>query len=125
RPQALALNSLLGGDGLRQAMHRLSTGQIRLVYVAPERLRQSAFVEALARIGVARLVVGEAHCVSIWGHDFRPDYLHLRQVHRDLGLPPLLAMTATAPPKVRADIERQLVGSAGAMRVLAADTFRP
>ncbi len=125
RPQALALNSLLGSDGLRQAMHRLSTGQIRLVYVAPERLRQSAFVEALARIGVARLVVDEAHCVSIWGHDFRPDYLHLRQVHRDLGSPPLLAMTATAPSKVRADIERQLVGSAGAMRVLAADTFRP
>lgn len=125
RPQALALNSLLGGDGLRQAMHRLTRGHIRLLYVAPERLRQSAFVEALARIGVARLVVDEAHCVSIWGHDFRPDYLHLRQVHRDLGSPPLLAMTATASPKVRADIARQLLGSAGAMQVLAADTFRP
>jgi superfamily II DNA/RNA helicase len=55
---------------------------------------------------------------------FRPDYLHLRQVHRDLGAPPLLAMTATAPPVVRADIERQLLGDAGAMRVLAGDTFR-
>ncbi|GIK75762.1 MAG: ATP-dependent DNA helicase RecQ [Chloroflexota bacterium] len=124
RPQALALNSLIGGDGLRRAMHRLSTGQIRLLYVAPERLRQSSFVEALARIGVARLVVDEAHCVSVWGHDFRPDYLHLRQVHHDLGAPPLLAMTATAPPKVRADIERQLLGNAGAMRVLVGDVFR-
>jgi ATP-dependent DNA helicase RecQ len=124
RPQALAINSQIGGEGLRQAMHRLASGQIRLLYVAPERLRQSLFVEALTRVGVARLVVDEAHCVSVWGHDFRPDYLHLRQVHRDLGLPPLLAMTATAPPKVRADIERQLLGGAAAMRVLVGDTFR-
>jgi ATP-dependent DNA helicase RecQ len=124
RVQALALNSLLDGDELRTALHRVATGQIKLLYAAPERLRQVSFVEMLARAGVARLVIDEAHCVSVWGHDFRPDYLHLRQVHRDLGAPPLLAMTATAPPVVRADIERQLLGGAGAMRVLAGDTFR-
>jgi ATP-dependent DNA helicase RecQ len=124
RVQALALNSLLDGDELRTALHRVATGQIKLLYAAPERLRQVSFVEMLARAGVARLVIDEAHCVSVWGHDFRPDYLHLRQVHRDLGAPPLLAMTATAPPVVRADIERQLLGDAGAMRVLAGDTFR-
>jgi ATP-dependent DNA helicase RecQ len=124
RRQALALNSLLDGDAVRAALHRVAAGQVKLLYAAPERLRQVSFVEMLARTGVARLVIDEAHCVSVWGHDFRPDYLHLRQVHRDLGAPPLLAMTATAPPVVRADIERQLLGGAGSMRVLAGDTFR-
>ena len=100
-------------------------GNYRLVYVAPERLRQRPFVHALRRAGLARLVIDEAHCVSVWGHDFRPDYLHMAAAHRDLGAPPLLAMTATAPPRVRQDIERQLFGEAGSMRVLAADTFRP
>lgn len=124
RVQALALNSLLDGDELRTALHRVATGQIKLLYAAPERLRQVSFVEMLARVGVARLVIDEAHCVSVWGHDFRPDYLHLRRVHRDLGAPLLLAMTATAPPVVRADIEQQLLGKAGAMRVLVGDAFR-
>lgn len=124
RVQALALNSLLDGDELRAALHRVATGQIKLLYAAPERLRQVSFVEMLARVGVVRLVIDEAHCVSVWGHDFRPDYLHLRQVHRDLGAPPLLAMTATAPPVVREDIERQLLGGVGTMRVLVGDVFR-
>jgi ATP-dependent DNA helicase RecQ len=71
------------------------------------------------------MVIDEAHCVSIWGHDFRPDFLHLAQAHRDLGAPPLLAMTATAPPRVRADIEQQLFAPGTQVRVLAGDTFRP
>jgi ATP-dependent DNA helicase RecQ len=124
RAQSLAINSLLNGDALRTAMHRIVGGQIRLLYAAPERLRQVTFVETLARAGVARLVIDEAHCVSVWGHDFRPDYLHLRQVHRDLGSPPLLAMTATAPQVVREDIERQLLGAAGTMGVIVGDSFR-
>jgi len=124
RPYALAINSQIGGDAFRRALQRLAAGQIRLLYVAPERLRHASFVSTLARAGVSRLVVDEAHCVSMWGHDFRPDYLHLRQVHRDLGSPPLLAMTATAPPTVRVDIERQLLGGTGSMRVLIGDTFR-
>lgn len=125
RTRTLAINSLMDGDDLRSAIHRIATGQVRLLYAAPERLRQVSFVAALARTGVVRLVVDEAHCVSVWGHDFRPDYLHLRQVHRDLGGPPLLAMTATAPAAVREDIERQLLGGFGSMRVIAGDTFRP
>ncbi|MFO1130385.1 MAG: RecQ family ATP-dependent DNA helicase, partial [Hyphomicrobiales bacterium] len=134
RRQAVAVNSSLDGDDLRRIVERIATRQYRLVYVAPERLRQLPFIHALRRAGVARLVVDEAHCVSIWGHDFRPDYLHLAQAHRDLGGPPILAMTATAPPRVRHDIERQLLGSqtgqtgqAGqppAMRVLVGDSFR-
>ncbi len=132
RRQAVAVNSSVDGDDLRRIVERIATRQYRLVYVAPERLRQLPFIHALRRAGVARLVVDEAHCVSIWGHDFRPDYLHLAQAHRDLGGPPILAMTATAPPRVRHDIERQLLGGPGgpsgtppAMRVLVGDSFRP
>jgi ATP-dependent DNA helicase RecQ len=129
RRQAVAVNSSLDGDDLRRIVERIATRQFRLVYVAPERLRQLPFVHALRTAGVARLVVDEAHCVSIWGHDFRPDYLHLAQAHRDLGGPPILAMTATAPPRVRHDIERQLLsqqqGQQPAMRVLVGDAFRP
>ncbi|MBP8292145.1 MAG: RecQ family ATP-dependent DNA helicase, partial [Caldilineaceae bacterium] len=70
-------------------------------------------------------------CVSAWGHDFRPDYLHITQAHRDLGAPPILALTATAPPRVRQDIEQQLFPphatepGSRTMRTIAADTFRP
>lgn len=124
RQQAVAVNSSLDGDELRRTVERIAARHYRLVYVAPERLRQLPFVDALRRAGVARLVIDEAHCVSIWGHDFRPDYLHLAQTHRDLGSPPILAMTATAPPRVRQDIEQQLLGRSGGMRVLVGDTFR-
>ncbi|MBW7885711.1 MAG: RecQ family ATP-dependent DNA helicase [Caldilineaceae bacterium] len=124
RAKAVAINSQMDGDDLRRTMDRVATGAYRLVYAAPERLRQPSFLAALRRAGLVRLVVDEAHCVSVWGHDFRPDYLHLARAHRDLGLPPLLAMTATAPPRVRTDIERQLLGGEGSMRVIAGDTFR-
>jgi ATP-dependent DNA helicase RecQ len=125
RQQAVAINSSMDGDELRRAMTLLAARHYRLVYVAPERLRQQPFVHALAAAGLTRMVIDEAHCVSIWGHDFRPDFLHLAQAHRDLGAPPLLAMTATAPPQVRADIERQLFTPGARVRVLAGDTFRP
>jgi len=125
RQQAVAINSSMDGNELRRAMTLLAARHYRLVYVAPERLRQQPFVHALAAAGLTRMVIDEAHCVSIWGHDFRPDFLHLAQAHRDLGAPPLLAMTATAPPQVRADIERQLFTPGVKVRVLAGDTFRP
>jgi len=129
RRQAVAVNSSVDGDDLRRIVKRIAAGDYRLIYAAPERLRQLPFVDAVRAAGVERLVVDEAHCVSIWGHDFRPDYLHLAQAHADLGEPPVLAMTATAPPRVRHDIERQLLGAPGPgrapMRVLVGDTFRP
>jgi len=125
RGQAIAISSMLDGDALRRALDQIAAGQMRLVYAAPERLRQIGFLRVLAQAGLARLVIDEAHCISVWGHDFRPDYFHLRQAHRDLGTPPVLAMTATAPPRVRQDIERQLLGTQDAMRVLVGDIFRP
>ncbi len=85
----------------------LAAGRLRLIYVAPERLASASFREALVRARVARLVVDEAHCISQWGHDFRPDYGRLGELRRQLGVP-AAAFTATATPEVRADIARQL-----------------
>ncbi|MGI8648891.1 MAG: RecQ family ATP-dependent DNA helicase [Rubrobacter sp.] len=101
---AAALNSGLSPEERWDVERRVRTGEIKMLYVAPERLRSLEFVLSLRRAGVGLFVVDEAHCVSEWGHDFRPDYLFLPRVIRDLGRPPVLALTATATPKVRKDI---------------------
>lgn len=124
RSRATTINSSLDGDELRQRLEQ--TGAYRLLYAAPERLRQPAFLHAIRRAGLNRLVVDEAHCVSAWGHDFRPDYLALGQARAALGNPPLLAMTATAPPRVRQDIIQHLSNNdAAAARIVAGDITRP
>jgi len=92
----------------RQRLERAADGAYRLLYAAPERLRQPPFLHALRRAGVNLLVIDEAHCVSVWGHDFRPDYLTIGRARQALGNPPLLGLTATAPPRVRRDIIRHL-----------------
>ncbi len=79
-------------------------GLLRLLYIAPERLSRPGFVPRLARLGVARFVVDEAHCISTWGHDFRPDYRLLGSAIDACGRPPIAAFTATATPRVRDDI---------------------
>ena len=121
RKLATTINSSLGGDELRRRMRAVAGGRYRLVYAAPERLRQPPFLYALQRGGLARLVIDEAHCVSLWGHDFRPDYLFIPQARRALGNPPLLAMTATAPERVRRDIIRRM----GELQVVATGVQRP
>jgi len=126
--QTVAINSSLDGAELAAAVRDVAAGHYRLVYAAPERLRQRPFLHALRQAGLTRLVIDEAHCVSVWGHDFRPDYLHIAQARRDLGDPTVLALTATAPIRVREDIERQLFGlgeGSEEVRVIATDTFRP
>jgi ATP-dependent DNA helicase RecQ len=82
----------------------LAEGRYRLLYAAPERLRQLAFVEALRSAEVGLVVVDEVHCVSMWGHDFRPDYLFIRRALDALGGPPVLGMTATATPATEREI---------------------
>src|SRR5204863_6045632 len=90
----------------------------KLLYIAPERFQNEEFRAGLARVKVSLFAVDEAHCISLWGHDFRPDYLRLRQAIRDLKNPPALALTATATPAVRRDILTQL-GIEGASQVVS------
>ncbi len=85
----------------------LAQGNLKLIYAAPERLGSPRFQRALARAGVTRMIVDEAHCISQWGHDFRPDYRRLGPLRQQLSVP-AAAFTATATPDVRADISVQL-----------------
>ena len=105
---AAALHSGLSPEERWEVERKVRTGEVRMLYVAPERLRSLEFVLSLRRAGVGLFVVDEAHCISEWGHDFRPDYLFLPRAVKDLGSPPVLALTATATPKVRQDIMRSL-----------------
>lgn len=89
-------------------MEKLARAKAKLLYVTPERFDDEAFVRELQRTGVSLLVVDEAHCISEWGHDFRPAYLGLGHVAERLGRPTLLALTATATPWVRAEISERL-----------------
>ena len=105
---AATLHSGLSPEERWEVERRIRTGEIKMLYVAPERLRSLEFVLSLRRAGVGLFVVDEAHCISEWGHDFRPDYLFLPRAIKDLGSPPTLALTATATPRVREDILRSL-----------------
>jgi ATP-dependent DNA helicase RecQ len=112
---AFALYSTQGAAERRAVFERLRAGQVTLLYVAPERFAAPLFEDVLDTLPLARFVVDEAHCVSQWGHDFRPDYGRLaaaagrcRRADQARGRPPLLAFTATATPEVRDDITRLL-----------------
>ena len=105
---AATLHSGLSPEERWEVERRMRTGEVKMLYVAPERLRSLEFVLSLRRAGVGLFVVDEAHCISEWGHNFRPDYLFLPRAVRDLGNPPVLALTATATPRVRQDILRSL-----------------
>ena len=102
------LDSTLSPRDEQAALARLSTGEPCVAYVTPERLGEPRFRERLRAVRVALFVVDEAHCISQWGHDFRPAYLGLGDALRALGRPPVLALTATAPPKVKDDVLAQL-----------------
>jgi ATP-dependent DNA helicase RecQ len=91
-------------DRLRRAI----AGEYRLLFLAPERLGRPGFMARLVELGVRRVVVDEAHCISTWGHDFRPDYRLLAAAVAACGRPPVAGFTATATPQVRADIARSL-----------------
>lgn len=104
RRQATFINSTLTDAEQEARLRGILAGDYKLIFVAPERLRQRGFLRILRRAGLALFVVDEAHCVSLWGHDFRPDYLFIQEARRELGDPPALAITATAPPRVRDEI---------------------
>ena len=107
-PEAVAVNSTQVQDEHRRAWEAVGQGQAEYLFLAPEQLAKDQVVERLSNIGVGLFVVDEAHCVSAWGHDFRPDYLRLGSVIERLGHPPLIALTATAALPVRRDIVARL-----------------
>jgi ATP-dependent DNA helicase RecQ len=106
--EATALHSGMTDREMKEAVEALRQGRGGVLYVTPERFRDRDFFHVLLDRGVSLFVVDEAHCVSQWGHDFRPDYMTLGAAAERLGRPPILALTATAGPEVRADIVRQL-----------------
>jgi ATP-dependent DNA helicase RecQ len=102
------INSSLGYAETNKRLSEIRRGKYKLVYVAPERFRSQAFMDAIGDVKVRLFAVDEAHCISHWGHDFRPDYLRLKDAVQRVGRPQIIALTATATPKVRADISEQL-----------------
>ena len=105
---AAALHSGLSDEEGRAALDAARTGRLSLLYIAPERFHSAAFRRALSEARVALLVIDEAHCVSEWGHEFRPDYRRVGQFRRDLRPRATMALTATATERVRVDIARRL-----------------
>lgn len=105
---AVAINSQQRAAERRDAWERLESGQARFVFSAPEQLTDDDLLRSLAALDITLLVVDEAHCVSAWGHDFRPDYVRLADVRTRLGDLPIAALTATASPPVRQEISERL-----------------
>nr|WP_246315739.1 ATP-dependent DNA helicase RecQ [Kineococcus aurantiacus] len=105
---AVMLNSAMPAAAWREARAQLRCGSARFVFLAPEQLARDEVVDELAALSPRLLVVDEAHCVSSWGHDFRPHYLRLGGARARLGDPPVVALTATASPQVRAEVLERL-----------------
>ena len=105
---AVQANSTLGVGDRRQAFDDLRAGQVEFMFLAPEQFNNVETLEQLKAARPSLFVVDEAHCISAWGHDFRPDYLRLGAVAEDISRPPLLALTATAAPPVRTEIVERL-----------------
>jgi ATP-dependent DNA helicase RecQ len=120
---AVALTSAASSDEQREIIDGIRAGLYTLIYVAPERFRSPRFVDALrataGRLGL--VAIDEAHCISEWGHDFRPEYRRLGEAVRLLGAPRVAAFTATATPEVRRDIAHQLDLAAPALHVRGFD----
>ena len=102
------INSSLLPEQISQIMSRIEAGEVKLLYIAPERFALSGFQEFLKKLEINLIAIDEAHCISEWGHDFRPDYRNLSVLKKIFPGVPLIALTATATEKVREDIIRQL-----------------
>ena len=102
------VNSTLSASEQREVLDRIEQGKVEYIFLAPEQLRKPETVDRLRAAHVSLIVIDEAHCISQWGHDFRPDYLSLCQVIEALGHPPTLAMTATASRDARTEIIARL-----------------
>lgn len=98
------INSTLTWNEQKERLDGMKNGAYRLVYIAPERFRASSFMSALSGVKIEMVAIDEAHCLSQWGHDFRPDYMRLGKALEEMGRPQCVALTATATPIVREDI---------------------
>jgi ATP-dependent DNA helicase RecQ len=116
RSEATFINSTLDSSEMDRRLAGVQRGQYRLIYAAPERFRQPHFLAAIRSGGLRLVVIDEAHCVSMWGHDFRPDYLFLPRALEELGDPPLLAITATATSEMAKQITTVLSRSFAVVR---------
>ncbi len=105
---ATFLNSTLAGSESRERLRGLDRNQFRLLYVAPERLMMENFLERALNWNIAQIAIDEAHCISEWGHDFRPEYRELKKLRTHFPDVPIMALTATATERVRDDIIKQL-----------------
>src|SRR5436190_11413124 len=105
---ATFLNSTLDRHEASERWRGLNRGEYRLLYVAPERLMLDGFLERALNWNIAQFAIDEAHCISEWGHDFRPEYRELKKLRRHLPDVPIMALTATATERVRKDIVDQL-----------------
>ena len=115
------INSTLTNEEMERRLIEIGEGSLKLVYVAPERFRNYRFLRTLRDAGVERLVIDEAHCISLWGHDFRPDYLFIPRALDELGDPPVLAMTATATPDM---VDQIAAGLGRTLEVVRGSVFR-
>ena len=100
------INSSLSKTAIEQVKDDILSGKTKLLYVAPESLTKEDNVEFLRQVKISFYAVDEAHCISEWGHDFRPEYRRIRPIINEIGKRPLIALTATATPKVQHDIQR-------------------
>src|SRR5690242_10746880 len=121
--EAAQLNSALTTQEHEENLEQIQTEETDFIFVTPERFTNQDFLRKLRKKSINFVVIDEAHCISEWGHDFRPAYLSLGASVKSLGAPPILALTATATPEVTADIEKQL--DLGKLRVVKTGIYRP
>jgi len=102
------LNSSLNKASIAKVKHDILEGKTKLLYVAPESLTKEENIQFLKKIKISFYAIDEAHCISEWGHDFRPEYRRIRPIINEIGMEPIIALTATATPKVQHDIQKNL-----------------
>ena len=102
------INSSLSKASITQVKDDIVAGRTKLLYVAPESLTKTEYVDFLRGIKISFYAIDEAHCISEWGHDFRPEYRNIRPIINKIGVAPIIALTATATDKVRIDIKKNL-----------------
>ncbi len=122
---ATFINSTVLGEKRERRMAQFLNGKIKLLYVTPERFRKPEFVEAVRKVEISLLAVDEAHCISEWGHDFRPDYSRIGEFRELLGNPLTVALTATATPEVQRDIVDKLGVDKGDIKIFHQGIERP